>query len=73
MDTVFSTSGFVSKTCMHCDARSMVAAASTEAMNVGTQLMISAGHTEQKPLYCKLAKLIIVIHVPANERTFSAL
>ena len=35
MDTVFSTSGFVNKACMHCDALSMVAAASTETMNVG--------------------------------------
>ena len=60
MGTVFR---FVYKACMHCDALSTVAAASTEAMNVGTQLIISAGHTEQK--------LIIVI--PANEQTFSAL
>ena len=60
MDTVFSTSGFFNwkkaldkfskhdQSACHCDAISMVAAASTEIMNVGTQL--SAEYTEQKAL-----------------------
>ena len=60
MDTVFSTSGFFNwkkaldkfskhdQSACHCDALSMVAAASTETMNVGTQL--SAEYTEQKAL-----------------------
>ena len=50
MDTVFSTSGFFNwrkeldtfskhdQSACHCDALSMVAAALTETMNVGTQL-----------------------------------
>ena len=38
MDTVFSTSGFVNKACMHCDAHSMVAAASFDRDN-------ECGHT----------------------------
>ena len=60
MDTVFSTSGLFNwkkaldkfskhdQSACHCDAISMVAAASTEIMNVGTQL--SAEYTEQKAL-----------------------
>ena len=60
MDTVFSTSGFFNwkkaldkfskhdQSACHCDALSMVAAASTETMNVGTQL--SAEYTEHKAL-----------------------
>ena len=60
MDTVFSTSGFFNwkkaldkfskhdQSACHCDAISMVAAASTEIMNVGIQL--SAEYTEQKAL-----------------------
>ena len=43
MDTVFSTSGFVNKACMDCNALSMVAVASTETINAcGTQLITSA-------------------------------
>ena len=64
MDTVFSTSGFFNwkkaldkfskhdHSACHCDAISMVAAASTEIMNVGTQL--SAEYTEQKALNRKV-------------------
>ncbi|KAL5506665.1 hypothetical protein EMCRGX_G008377 [Ephydatia muelleri] len=60
MDTVFSTSGFFNwkkaldkfskhdQSACHYNAISMVAAASTEIMNVGTQL--SAEYTEQKAL-----------------------
>ena len=63
MDTVFNTSGFFNwkkaldkfskhdQSACHCDAISMVAAASTEIMNVGTQL--SAEYTEQKALNIK--------------------